>query len=376
MSKQFNSVSLGSVSGVQALDCGAGNRFALTATGNLTLSFTSPQPGVTYEVAITQDGTGGRTATWTGTVNGTEPSPPGMLGAGGLSIYTFIGSDVATSAVDCTGVANYPSGGGANIPQFGVVELTGIAEAVTPTVDPATGDGAFWWSTDYQTLKFIDDSGDMSWAQRCTAQLDNGTTALTTRTLSQLISKNQKITFSQPDITLAISGATPGDLINLNIVLTNAAPGTLTLTGLTLPTDFPASGSLRQNDSILLTAIALTATTALVVSWKYLIGDTGVLNLGNKTGALALNLANGKFQQFTATGDITALTVTGATPGEIYVVEFIQDNPGGRTLALGVGLSQATGVTITPGAGVGAISVYTFIARTATTALLTSASRA
>ena len=91
---------------------------------------------------------------------------------------------------------------------------------------------------------------------------------------------------------------------------------------------------------------------------------------GNTTGAYAMDVESRKFHKITATGNITAWTITGATPGEIVHLEFVQDGGGGRTLALGAGLSSPAGVTLTPNAAAGAMSFYIVVCLTATTGIV------
>lgn len=91
---------------------------------------------------------------------------------------------------------------------------------------------------------------------------------------------------------------------------------------------------------------------------------------GNTNGAYVMDVESRKFHKITATGNITAWTITGATPGEIVHLEFVQDGGGGRTLALGAGLSSPAGVTLTPNAAGGAMSFYIVVCLTATTGIV------
>jgi hypothetical protein len=75
-----------SATGAVDLDLAAGNAFALTLTGNVTLSFANePGAGVALgvSVACTQDGTGGRTVTWPAGVLWAGGTPPTLSTAGG-----------------------------------------------------------------------------------------------------------------------------------------------------------------------------------------------------------------------------------------------------------------------------------------------------
>lgn len=82
---------LGSVNGSLAIDWNAGNNQALTLTGNISFTFSNPQPGSWYTLEIKQDGTGSRTVTdWSAAVIWPESAPPVLTAVGGRTdLFAF-----------------------------------------------------------------------------------------------------------------------------------------------------------------------------------------------------------------------------------------------------------------------------------------------
>lgn len=81
------------------------------------------------------------------------------------------------------------------------------------------------------------------------------------------------------------------------------------------------------------------------------------------SGAVALDASISSVHIATFAADnISALTITGATPGQEITLILTQDSVGSRTLTLGTGITNATGATITPTATANTgKSVYKFI---------------
>jgi hypothetical protein len=103
-------VELGNKSGAVSCDGSQGNRFTLTAVGDVTIDFASVQPGVTYEVNVAQDGTGNRVIAFGSTVDSQgDFIPPGDTAPSTNSIYLF--TAVSYSAVELSGYSNYVSTG-------------------------------------------------------------------------------------------------------------------------------------------------------------------------------------------------------------------------------------------------------------------------
>jgi hypothetical protein len=63
-------------------------------TGNCTFAFSNPQSGATYQIVITQDGTGGRTITWP-TIHwegDVAPTLTGTLNTVDVTTFTYDGA--------------------------------------------------------------------------------------------------------------------------------------------------------------------------------------------------------------------------------------------------------------------------------------------
>jgi hypothetical protein len=72
-----------------------GNIQSVTLTGNCTFAFSNPQSGASYQIIITQDGTGGRTITWP-TIHWegkTTPSLTGTLNSKDIVTLTYDGTN-------------------------------------------------------------------------------------------------------------------------------------------------------------------------------------------------------------------------------------------------------------------------------------------
>jgi hypothetical protein len=72
-----------------------GNIQSVTLTGNCTFAFSNPQSGASYQIIITQDGTGGRTITWP-TIHWegkTVPTLTGTLNSKDIVTFTYDGTN-------------------------------------------------------------------------------------------------------------------------------------------------------------------------------------------------------------------------------------------------------------------------------------------
>jgi hypothetical protein len=91
---------LGDVTGTATVSLADGNVFTATMTGGTTWTFSGATSGksCSFDLRLSQDGTGGRVATWPGSVTwvgGTAPSPD--TSAGALSVYSFESLDGGTT---------------------------------------------------------------------------------------------------------------------------------------------------------------------------------------------------------------------------------------------------------------------------------------
>lgn len=104
-------ISSGNASGAQALDLANQSYFAYTLTGNVTFSFSNvPGAGsaICVTLELTQDGTGGRTITWPGSVvwpSGLAPTPTAT--AGKRDIFTLMSRDGGTTWFGFVAGQNY-----------------------------------------------------------------------------------------------------------------------------------------------------------------------------------------------------------------------------------------------------------------------------
>lgn len=67
-----------------------GNKQSCTATGNVVFTLSNPVAGATYQIEITQDGTGSRTYTWPAAVKWPGGSAPTGSGAGKIDLITLV----------------------------------------------------------------------------------------------------------------------------------------------------------------------------------------------------------------------------------------------------------------------------------------------
>lgn len=104
-------IALGNAGAALALDCAQGNVFTATLNANTTVSFANPPAAgfaFTVTVITTQDGTGGRTVAWPGTVkwaNGIPPAP--SAAAAGVDVYTLTTVDGGASWLGFQGARGF-----------------------------------------------------------------------------------------------------------------------------------------------------------------------------------------------------------------------------------------------------------------------------
>lgn len=410
MAFAIGTVALGNQSGTVTLDGSRGNRFTLTATGNLTLGFTNVQPGLNYTVVVTQDASGSRSVSWDSTVVAQgDFVPAGNETANGKGIFEFTGATY--SSVELTGYSTYT--GAANaitskndtdvyiIPGYNTTAHTGGASGgVRRGVNFFTGylgntggyngKGAFQTWTHptgiledkqiFGTAGSPDTNLYVRWAypQIVRWQLtgNSSTYALWELTNGAAVYHDSTLSTSferwRDGSGNAIFDISGGGGVSFGVAsVANMARGVTQYLGVAAPSASPAAGNeIRWLDTT--TLRESRKNSAGTYNTPYIAG-TSVLSAS--TGAVAIDASKSNTHNVTATGNLT-ITITNGVPGDTITLVFTQDGTGGRTLTLGAGLSQATGVTITPGVAAGAVSVYTFKVLTATTAILTSASRA
>jgi hypothetical protein len=87
----FNSEVSTTGTGAQTIDWSAGQKHVFTfGAGTATFSFTAPNGPCSLTLRIVQDGTGGRTASWPGTVKWSGGSAPVLsTAASAVDIITF-----------------------------------------------------------------------------------------------------------------------------------------------------------------------------------------------------------------------------------------------------------------------------------------------
>ncbi|TXH47588.1 MAG: hypothetical protein E6Q97_26840 [Desulfurellales bacterium] len=88
-------LALGAVSGAVVLDLSAASCFSFTATGNITISFVSPQAGAHNWLTLYVTNGGAYTITWPGAVNWHVATAP-ALQAAGLDVLGFMSADGGT----------------------------------------------------------------------------------------------------------------------------------------------------------------------------------------------------------------------------------------------------------------------------------------
>lgn len=102
-------VSVGTVTTNTNLDLSLGNLFDVTLGGNVTFTFTNP-PGSGFSqpatIILRQDGTGNRTATFTGALYTDGQLPQLSTGANDIDVLTFFTLDQGSSWFGTFAMAN------------------------------------------------------------------------------------------------------------------------------------------------------------------------------------------------------------------------------------------------------------------------------
>lgn len=102
-------VSVGTVTTNTSLDLSLGNLFDVTLGGNVTFTFTNP-PGSGFSqpatIILRQDGTGNRTATFTGALYTDGQLPQLSTGANDIDVLTFFTLDQGSSWFGTFAMAN------------------------------------------------------------------------------------------------------------------------------------------------------------------------------------------------------------------------------------------------------------------------------
>jgi hypothetical protein len=102
-------VTVGNVSANANIDLSQGNLFDITLQANITLTFTNP-PGSGFSqpatIILRQDGTGNRTATFTGALYTDGQLPQLSTGANDIDVLTFFTIDQGTSWFGTFAMAN------------------------------------------------------------------------------------------------------------------------------------------------------------------------------------------------------------------------------------------------------------------------------
>jgi hypothetical protein len=102
-------VSVGTVTTNTNLDLSLGNLFDVTLGGSVTFTFTNPPPSGFSQPAtiiLRQDGTGNRTATFTGALYTDGQLPQLSTGANDIDVLTFFTLDQGTSWFGTFAMAN------------------------------------------------------------------------------------------------------------------------------------------------------------------------------------------------------------------------------------------------------------------------------
>lgn len=81
-----------SASGAVSLNLSNSNKFAITLTGNVTLSFSGGNVGQSFSIAFTQGGSGGYTATYSGSTFlwANKAQPTLTTSVGGIDLVAFV----------------------------------------------------------------------------------------------------------------------------------------------------------------------------------------------------------------------------------------------------------------------------------------------
>lgn len=410
MSIAIGTVALGNQTGSITLDASQGNRFTLTATGDLTIGITNTSPGQPYSIVVTEDATGSRLIQWAASVTVQGFVPLGNGGAGGVNIYSLIGSGY--SSADLVSFSTFSDTGNNiqsendtdiyAIPGYNTTAHSGGATAgvrrgfvfqcgILGNQGGYNGKGAYQtWnhavSGTIEDKQMFGTAGSpdtglyVRWAYPFGVRYQltgNSTTFCLYESVSGASWYHDFDTATGNDRWRTSAAATILDISAIGGVsfgvagVANMVPGATQYLGIAAPSASPAAGNeIRWLD-----------TTTARESRKNSVGTYNVGYLGaasavtGTSGAIAIDATKSNVHTVTATGNIT-ITFSNGVPGDDITFIFTQDGAGGRTLTLGAGVSQATGVTITANAAIGAVSVYKFTMLTATTAILTSASRA
>jgi len=101
-------VAKGNSTGAVTIDWSAGGTQHITLTGNVTLTFSNGVSGHKYTLIVKQDGTGGRTVTWPGTVRWSGASAPTVTTTASKSDYIGFVYNSVDSTYDGIGISqNY-----------------------------------------------------------------------------------------------------------------------------------------------------------------------------------------------------------------------------------------------------------------------------
>lgn len=122
------------VSGAKTIDLADGNVHQLTLTGNATLTFTGATnaKGCSFVLILLQDGVGGRTVTWPGSVQWPSGLAPVLATAGGgVDIISFLSSDGGSNWY---GAYTSPTDNVA-LGQIGYAQVTTMQGSITTEVD-------------------------------------------------------------------------------------------------------------------------------------------------------------------------------------------------------------------------------------------------
>lgn len=104
------SVALGNVFGTVDLDMTSGNHFSCTLTGDVTFTFSNPEPTgniCVLTVEVTQDATGSRTVTWPTTKWPASITPTITSTASKTDIFIFTTRDAGTTWIGSVRGQNY-----------------------------------------------------------------------------------------------------------------------------------------------------------------------------------------------------------------------------------------------------------------------------
>jgi hypothetical protein len=115
----------------------------------------------------------------------------------------------------------------------------------------------------------------------------------------------------------------------------------------------PTGGSTGQFLAKTSSTDYATAFTSTLSTFKEV-----VYNIGNATGTVSPNIANGTIQKITLTGNITLNNITGVDAGQSMVIILTQDATGSRTLTSSMKFLGGTKTLSTAGNSVDIVSVF------------------